>query len=313
MKKRILSILLSVVVATTISSAVPLSVKAETIVDQSAEQSANTTYGSNTNPGKVDANDIKEWRDKANENDVLPGWYHFKGADTNWHRIEFWPDKEYTMKDYESDKILMTFEFWKKSGNSYEKIKEMDLNKGYKQFNFHMDKDTDYYVYLGGVDDCCGNFEIRSQGNIYNTWEGIEIPSNAQQLSNSQSKHVDVSSSEDIHWFKFKVPEKGRYKITYKDTKNTARLDLLNVSENRLEYLSGREVVRDGVSYYDLKEGAVCYIACTSFEGATSYNVSIKKINQTRTYLNKKHTFAIRKKQKLQQSQKHKLRQVLNI
>ena len=71
-----------------------------------------------------------------------------------------------------------------------------------------MDKDTDYYVYLGGVDDCCGNFEIRSQGNIYNTWEGIEIPSNAQQLSNSQSKHVDVSSSEDIHWFKFKVPEK---------------------------------------------------------------------------------------------------------
>ena len=113
MKKRILSVLLSVVVATTISSAVPLSVKAETTVDQSAEQSANTTYGSNTNPGKVDANDIKEWRDKANENDVLPGWYHFKGADTNWHRIEFWPDKEYTMKDYESDKILMTFEFWK--------------------------------------------------------------------------------------------------------------------------------------------------------------------------------------------------------
>lgn len=298
MKKRILSVLLSVVVATTISSAVPLSVKAETTVDQSAEQSANTTYGSNTNPGKVDANDIKEWRDKANENDVLPGWYHFKGADTNWHRIEFWPDKEYTMKDYESDKILMTFEFWKKSGNSYEKIKEMDLNKGYKQFNFHMDKDTDYYVYLGGVDDCCGNFEIRSQRNIYNTWEGIEIPSNAQQLSNSQSKHVDVSSSEDIHWFKFKVPEKGRYKITYKDTKNTARLDLLNVSENHLEYLSGREVVRDGVSYYDLKEGAVCYIACTSFEGATLYNVSIKKINQTRTYLNKKHTFAIRKKTK---------------
>lgn len=67
MKKRILSILLSVVVATTISSAVPLSVKAETTVDQSAGQSANTTYGSNTNPGKVDANDIKEWRDKANE------------------------------------------------------------------------------------------------------------------------------------------------------------------------------------------------------------------------------------------------------
>ena len=202
------------------------------------------------------------------------------------------------MKDYELDKILMTFEFWEKSGNSYEKIKEMDLKKSYKQFKFHIDKDTDYYIYLGGVDDCCGNLEIGSQGNIYDTWEGIEIPSNAQQLSNSQSKYVDVSSSEDIHWLKFTAPEEGRYKITYKDTKNTARLDLLNVSGNRLGYWSGREVVRDGVSYYDLEEGAVYYIACTSFEGATSYNVSIKKISQTDTYLNKEHTFAIRKQTK---------------
>ena len=300
MKKRILSVLLSVVVATTISSAVPMSVQAETTAVKTAVQSATTTttYGSNTNPGEVSAKDIKEWRDKANENDVLPGWYHFKGEETNWKSIEFWPDKENTMKDYELDKILMTFEFWEKSGNSYEKIKEMDFKKSYKQFKFHIDKDTDYYIYLGGVDDCCGNLEIGSQGNIYDTWEGIEIPSNAQQLSNSQSKYVDVSSSEDIHWLKFTAPEEGRYKITYKDTKNTARLDLLNVSGNRLEYSSGREVVRDGVSYYYLNEGAVCYIACTSFEGATSYNVSIKKISKTRTYLNKEHTFAIRKQTK---------------
>ena len=129
MKKRILSVLLSMVVATTISSAVPMNVQAETTAVKTAVQSANTTYGSNTNPGEIDAKDIKEWRDKANENDVLPGWYHFKGEDTNWHRIEFWPDKENTMKDYESDKILMTFELWKKSDNSYEKIKEIDLKK----------------------------------------------------------------------------------------------------------------------------------------------------------------------------------------
>ena len=180
----------------------------KTTAVKTAVQSANTTYGSNTNPGEIDVKDIKEWRDKANENDVLPGWYHFRGEDTNWHRIEFWPDKENTMKDYESDKILMTFELWKKSGNSYEKIKEIDLKKSYKQFKFHIDKDTDYYIYLGGVDDCCGNLEIGSQGNLYDTWKGIEIPSNAQQLNNLQSEYVDVSSSEDIHWFKFKVPEK---------------------------------------------------------------------------------------------------------
>lgn len=53
MKKRILSVLLSMVVATTISSAVPMSVQAETTADKTEVQSANTTYGSNTNPGKI--------------------------------------------------------------------------------------------------------------------------------------------------------------------------------------------------------------------------------------------------------------------
>ena len=53
MKKRILSVLLSMVVATTISSAVPMSVQAETTAVKTAVQSANTTYGSNTNPGEM--------------------------------------------------------------------------------------------------------------------------------------------------------------------------------------------------------------------------------------------------------------------
>ncbi len=121
MRKRILSFLLSVVMATSISSTVPMSVQAETTTKtavqsaKTAVQSATvtTTYGSNTNPGEVAAKDIKEWRDKANENDILPGWYHFKGEETNWKSIEFWPDKENTMKDYEADKILMTFKLWK--------------------------------------------------------------------------------------------------------------------------------------------------------------------------------------------------------
>lgn len=45
MKKRILSVLLSMVVATTISSAVPMNVQAETTSVKTAVQSANTTYG----------------------------------------------------------------------------------------------------------------------------------------------------------------------------------------------------------------------------------------------------------------------------
>ena len=292
MKQRIVSCLLSMVMATSVFSALPINtkdIKAETATTKSTD----TTYGSTTDPSG--ASDIKEWRDEANENDVLPGWYHFKGEETNWKSIEFWPDKEYTMKDYESDKILMTFELWKKSGNSYEKIKEMDLDKNYKKFNFHIDKDTDYYIYLGGVEDCCGDLEINIQNNIYSTWEGTEIPAEAQELSTSGSRKIKVTSSDDIHWLKFTAPEKGRYKITYKDPNNTARLDLLKVYNNRLEYMSGRQVVRDGVSYYDLDKGDAAYIACTSFEGETSYNVAIKKITQTSTYLNKEHTFAVRK------------------
>lgn len=43
------------VVATTISSAVPMNVQAETTSVKTAVQSANTTYGSNTNLGEIDA------------------------------------------------------------------------------------------------------------------------------------------------------------------------------------------------------------------------------------------------------------------
>ena len=267
-------------------------IKAET----NTTKSTNTTYASTTDPSG--ASDIKEWRDKTNEDDVWAGWYHFKGEDTNWHNMEFYPDRKEKMGGYEWDQTLMTFELWKKSGNSYEKIKEMDLTGAIKKFNFHMDKDTDYYIYLGGVKGCCGDVGIEIQDTIYSLWEGTEIPAEVQELSTSGSKKIDVTSSDDIHWLKFTAPEEGRYKITYKDPNNTARLDLLKVYKNRLEYMSGRQVVRDGVSYYDLDKGDTAYIACTSFEGATSYDVAIKKITQTDTYLNKEHTFAERKSTK---------------
>lgn len=72
-EKRILSVLLSMVVATTISSAVPMNVQTETTSVKTAVQSANTTYGSNTNLGEIDAKDIKEWKDKRNEADIYAG------------------------------------------------------------------------------------------------------------------------------------------------------------------------------------------------------------------------------------------------
>lgn len=293
MKKRIVAFLLAMAMVTTMPAALTINVKAETTDTKSGKM----TYGSTTDPGG--ASSIKEWRDKANEDDIWAGWYHFKGEDTNWHSMELVPDRDGTMTDYGWDQTLMTFELWKKTGDSYEKIKEMDLTRGYKQFHFHMEKDTDYYVYLGGVDGCRAGLGIKRPDTLYETYKGAEIPTSAEQLNDSENKSVNVTSSDDIHWFKFTAPEKGRYKVTYKDEKNTARIDLLVVSDGRLQYLAGREVMRDGVSYYDIDEdGSVCYIACTSFNGATSYNVSIKEITQTRTYLNKEHTFEVRKKTK---------------
>mgnify|MGYP002625380305 CR=1 FL=1 len=41
-----------------------------------------------------------------------------------------------------------------KNHEEYEKIKEMDLTAASEEFNFHMDKYTDYYIYLGGVKGC---------------------------------------------------------------------------------------------------------------------------------------------------------------
>ena len=114
MKKRILSVLLSMVVATTISSAVPMNVQAETTSVKMAVQSANTTYGSNTNLGEIDAKDIKEWKDKRNEADIYAGWYHFKGEYTGWQSVGIQAHNESSSGDYVLGTTFFTMEIWKK-------------------------------------------------------------------------------------------------------------------------------------------------------------------------------------------------------
>ena len=114
MKKRILSVLLSVVVATTISSAVPMSVHAETKVAVVQSEDTATTYGSNTNPGEIDTKDIKEWKDKRNEADVYAGWYHFKGEYTGWQSVGIQTHDESSSGDYVLGTTFLTMEIWKK-------------------------------------------------------------------------------------------------------------------------------------------------------------------------------------------------------
>lgn len=293
MKKKLLSILLSIVMVMTMVSGYPLNIKA----DNTSTQTTSVKYSSTTDPGG--AASIKEWKDNTNDCDLNAGWYHFTGVETNWRTIELYiPYGVSDFDDYDYSTVLYSIELWQKTGSSYQKINAIDCNRGTAEFHFHMTKGTEYYIYMGGVDGCRTNMNIQSAANIYDTFSGVDVPAKSSSLSTSSQAKVSVTSSDDIKWLKFAASKEGRYKITYPDSKNVARVDLLLLTNNKLEYYRGKEVMRDGVIYYDLQEGDVCYLACTSFEGAASYTVSIKKITQTNTYVNKDHTLAIRKSTK---------------
>lgn len=299
MKKRILSVLLSMVMATTISSAVPMSVQAETTAVKTAVQSANTTYGSNTNPGEVDAKDIKEWKDKRNEADVYAGWYRFKGEYTGWQSVRIQAHNESSSGDYVLGTTFFTMEIWKKSGSTYEKLMEKDYSTGIDHSQvFYMEKGTDYYIYMGGVKGCNADLTLGGAGTIYAYDAGINEPASYKVLSEKNSQQIDVASPEDVQWLKFVVPEDGKYKLSYKEENNASRVQLFGSSNEKLTDKVWYSQPTDDRSYYDLKKGEVCYLACTSFKGQASYKVSIKKVTVKEVYANKDHAFSVRKSTK---------------
>ena len=299
MKKRILSVLLSVVVATTISSAVPMSVHAETTAVKTAVQSANTTYGSNTNLGEIDAKDIKEWKDKRNEADVYAGWYRFKGEYTGWQSVRIQAHNESSSGDYVLGTTFFTMEIWKKSGSTYEKLMEKDYSTGIDDSQvFYMEKGTDYYIYMGGVKGCNADLTLQGAGTIYAYDAKINEPTSYKVLSEETPQQINVASPEDVQWLKFVVPRDGKYKLSYTEENNASRVQLLGSSNGKLEYKAWYSHPTDDRSYYDLKKGEVCYLVCTSFKGKASYKVSVKKVTVKEVYANKDHAFAVRKSTK---------------
>lgn len=304
MKKRILSVLLSVVVATTISSAVPISVQAETTAAKSAVQSAKTavqsattTHGSNTtNPGEVDAKDIKEWKDKRNEADVYAGWYHFKGEYTGWQSVGIQTHEESSSGDYVLGTTFFTMKIWKKSGSTYEKLMEKDYSIGIDNSQvFYMEKGTDYYIYMGGVKGCNADLTLQGAGTIYAYDAKINEPASYKVLSAETPQQINAASPEDVQWLKFVVPDDGKYKLNYTEENKASRVQLLGSSNGKLEYKAWYSHPTDDRSYYDLKKGEVCYLACTSFKGQADYKVSVKKVTVKEVYANKDHAFAVRK------------------
>ena len=299
MKKRILSVLLSMVVATTISSAVPMSVQAETTAVKTAAQSANTTYGSNTNIGEIDAKDIKEWKDKRNEADVYAGWYRFKGEYTGWQSVGIQAHNESSSSDYVLGTTFFTMEIWKKSGSTYEKLMEKDYSTGIDDSQvFYMEKGTDYYIYMGGVSGCNADLTLQGAGTIYAYDAKINEPASCKVLSEETPQQINAASPEDVQWLKFVVPEDGKYKLSYKEENNASRVQLFGSSNEKLTDKVWYSQPTDDRSYYDLKKGEVCYLACTSFKGQASYKVSIKKVTVKEVYANKDHAFSVRKSTK---------------
>lgn len=299
MKKRILLVLLLMVMATTISSAVPMSVQAETTAVKTAVQSANTTYGSNTNPGEVAAKDIKEWKDKRNEADVYAGWYHFKGEYTGWQSVGIQAHNESSSGDYVLGTTFFTMEIWKKSGSNYEKLMEKDYSTGIDHSQvFYMEKGTDYYIYMGGVKGCNADLTLGGAGTIYAYDADINEPASYKVLSEKNSQQINADSPEDVQWLKFVVPEDGKYKLSYKEENNASRVQLFGSSNGKLTYKAWYNHPTDDRSYYDLKKGDVCYLACTSFKGKASYKVSVKKVTVKEVYANKDHAFSVRKSTK---------------
>ena len=299
MKKRILSVLLSVVVATTISSAVPMSVQAETTAVKTAAQSANTTYGSNTNIGEIDAKDIKEWKDKRNEADVYAGWYRFKGEYTGWQSVGIQAHNESSSSDYVLGTTFFTMETWKKSGSTYEKLMEKDYSTGIDDSqDFYMEKGTDYYIYMGGVSGCNADLTLQGAGTIYAYDAKINEPASCKVLSEETPQQINAASPEDVQWLKFVVPEDGKYKLSYKEENNASRVQLFGSSNGGLTYKAWYSHPTDDRSYYDLKKGEVCYLACTSFKGKASYKVSVKKVTVKEIYANKDQAFSLRKSTK---------------
>lgn len=75
-------------------------------------------------------------------------------------------------------------------------------------------------------------------------------------------------------------------------------MQLLKPSDGKIIQSYYSTVSRDGVGYYNLKKGDICYLACDSYEGATNYTVSVKKVIATTVVENKEHAMTIRKETK---------------
>ena len=150
-------------------------------------------------------------------------------------------------------------------------------------------KDVDYYIQI--VSDSKETFRLDVSWTLEITRP--EVPSDVTVSGADGKTEVSVSGKEELKWIQYTVPEDGRYKIRFADAKNMARVDIYKLRDGRLTDLGGL-VLDFNRNYQDFKKGDILYVRCTSWQDATSYELSIKKTEEHYYEENKEHAGTVR-------------------
>ncbi len=255
-----------------------LPVSAQTQLSASAQIQSAAPWGTET------VKETREYLDGANWN-VPAGWYHYQPTEDVWEDLMAWDWKHPWVEYYAT--------VWKKVSGGYELAGQIgDASgpaKGTGSVSICWKKGVDYYIQI--VSDSKDMFVLTVTYPIEYT--APEVPADVTVPGADGKTAVSVSGKEEVQWVRYTVPEDGQYKIRFADAKNMARVDVYRLKDSDL---SGYDdtVLGFNRKYLDFEKGDILYIRCTSWQDATSYELSIKKTEEHYYEENKEHAGTVR-------------------
>lgn len=255
-----------------------LPVSAQTQLSASAQIQSAAPWGTETVKETRAYYDGAYWR-------VPAGWYHYQPTKDVWKDLLV-----SNSEDYFTDYYVAV---WKKADGGYELAGQIgDVAhqvQGSTSVSICWNKDVDYYIQI--VSDSKETFRLDVSWTLEITRP--EVPSDVTVSGADGKTEVSVSGKEELKWIQYTVPEDGRYKIRFADAKNMARVDIYKLRDGRLTDLGGL-VLDFNRNYQDFKKGDILYVRCTSWQDATSYELSIKKTEEHYYEENKEHAGTVR-------------------
>ena len=255
-----------------------LPVSAQTQLSASAQIQSAAPWGTETVKETRAYYDGAYWR-------VPAGWYHYQPTKDVWKDLSV-----SNSEDYFTDYYVAV---WKKADGGYELAGQIGdvahQAQGSTSVSICWNKDVDYYIQI--VSDSKETFRLDVSWTLEITRP--EVPSDVTVSGADGKTEVSVSGKEELKWIQYTVPEDGRYKIRFADAKNMARVDIYKLRDGRLTDLGGL-VLDFNRNYQDFKKGDILYVRCTSWQDATSYELSIKKTEEHYYEENKEHAGTVR-------------------